>query len=226
MARFVRVARRSAMKARTQAINQLKALRITAPDELRERLRVLGMKDLVRMASRFRPAADLDDPLEASRFAMRSVARRFRVLSEEIAELDERLEKLVEEAAPALSSLKCVGPETASALLVAAGDNPERMRSEAAFANLCGAAPIPASSGKITRHRLNRGGDRQANLALYWIAIGRMSWDQRTKDYVAKRTAEGKSKKEIVRCLKRYVAREVFRALRDRPCPPHPCFGA
>lgn len=211
------------MKARTQALNQLKALRVTAPDELRDRLRVLGMKDLVRMTSRFRPAAELDgDPVEATRFAMRSVARRFRALSEEIAELDERLEMLVEQAAPALFALKCVGPETASALLVAAGDNSERMRSESAFANLCGAAPIPASSGKVTRHRLNRGGDRQANLALYWIAVGRMSWDQRTKDYVAKRTAEGKSKKEIIRCLKRYVAREVYRALKYGPCPPLP----
>ncbi|MDP9488266.1 MAG: IS110 family transposase [Actinomycetota bacterium] len=222
MIRALRVARRSAMKARTQAANQLKALRVTAPDGLRDRLRVLRLADLVRMASRFRPAEDLEDPTEATRFAMRSVARRHRALSEEIAELDRRLGKLVAEAAPSLVALKCVSTETASALLIAAGDNPERMRSEAAFASLCGAAPVPASSGKVRRHRLSRGGDRQAKWALYWIAVGRMAWDERTKEYVARRTSEGKSKKEIIRCLKRFVAREVYRVLVDRPSPVLP----
>lgn len=215
--RALRVARRSAMKARTQAVNQLKALRVTAPDELRDRLRVLTVAGTVRMASRFRPAEDLDDPAEATRFAMRSVARRHRALSDEIAELDERIGKLVAEAAPALVALWCVGTETASALLLAAGDNPERMKSEAAFAHLCGAAPVPASSGKVVRHRLNRGGNRDANWALWWIAVVRMRQDGRTREYVERRTAEGKSKKEIIRCLKRYVAREVYRALLDSP---------
>jgi len=124
------------------------------------------------------------------------------------------LERLTQEVAPELCALKGVGPDVAGALLVAAGDNPERLRSEASFAHLCGVAPLPASSGKTTgRHRLNRGGNRQANNALWRIVIGRLRWHEPTKAYVARRTSEGLSKKEIIRCLKRYVAREVFRAL-------------
>ncbi len=144
---------------------------------------------------------------------MRSVARRHRQLSEEIAELDKQLARLVAEAAPALGSLRGVGTDTAAALLIAAGDNPERLKSEAAFAQLCGVAPIQASSGRIRRHRLNRGGNRDANRALYVIALGRMSWDERTREYVAKRTAEGKSKRDVIRCLKRFIAREIYRIL-------------
>ena len=194
------VARRSAMKARTQALNQLKAQRVTAPDGLRDRLRALTLAGLVRMASRFRPAEDLDDPAEATKFVMRSVARRYRALSDEIAELDVRIGGLVAEAAPALVALPCVTTETASALLLAAGDNPGRMKSEAAFAHMCGSAPVSASSGKTLRHRLNRGGNRNANWASWWIAVGRTRSDERTQEYVRRRTAEGKSKKEIIRC--------------------------
>ena len=124
------------------------------------------------------------------------------------------LAQLVATAAPALLTVKGFGPETAGALLVAAGDNPDRLRSEGAFARLCGVAPLPASSGRTTRHRLNRGGDRDANRALYLLVLGRMGWDPRTRDYVARRTAEGLSKPEIIRCLKRYLAREVYRLLR------------
>jgi transposase len=116
-------------------------------------------------------------------------------------------------AAPALAAVKGVGTDTAATLLVTAGDNPDRLRSEAAFAHLCGVAPLPASSGKTTRHRLNRGGDRDANRALYLIATGRMAWDPRTRAYVARRTAEGRSKREIIRCLKRYITRELYRVL-------------
>ena len=120
-------------------------------------------------------------------------------------------------AAPALVAVKGVGTETAAVLLVAAGDNPERLRSEAAFAHLCGVAPIPASSGKTTRHRLNRGGNREANWALYLIAVGRMAWHGPTRAYVQRRTKEGKSKAEIIRCLKRHIARELYGILASRP---------
>ena len=135
------------------------------------------------------------------------MARRCERLSDEISELDEQLDRLVSEAAPELVAVDGVGTDTAASLLIAAGDNPERLRDEAAFAHLCGVAPIPASSGKTVRHRLNRHGNRDANRALYVIAVCRMSHDERTRTYVAKRTAEGKSKKEIIRCLKRYIAR-------------------
>jgi transposase len=147
----------------------------------------------------------------ATKFALRSVARRHQRLSEEISELDEQLDRLVTEAAPELVAVEGVGTDTAAALLIAAGDNPERLRDEAAFAHLCGAAPIPASSGKTVRHRLNRRGNRDANRALHVIAVCRMSRDERTRRYVAKHTAEGKTKKEIIRCLKRYIAREIYR---------------
>jgi transposase len=152
---------------------------------------------------------------------MRSLARRHRRLSEEIAELDEQIARLVSEAVPALTALRGVGIDTAASLLVAVGDNPERLKSEASFARLCGVAPVPASSGKTVRHRLSRGGNRDANRALHVLALGRMSWDQSTREYVARRTAEGKSKREILRCLKRYVAREIYRILTaPRSLPP------
>lgn len=211
--RALRVARRSAVKARTQAANQLHALVSTAPDELREGLRGLPTKHLAGKASRFRCAAKPGDPAAAARFALRSVARRHRALSEEISELDAQIEWLVREAAPELVALDGVGPDTAATLLIAAGDNPERLRSEASFAHLCGAAPVPASSGKVVRHRLNPGGNRDANRALHVVALNRMRRDPRTQQYVARRTSEGKSKKEAMRCLKRYIARETYRAI-------------
>jgi transposase len=149
----------------------------------------------------------------ATKFALRSVARRYQRLSEEISELDEQLDRLVAQAAPELLCVQGVSTDTAASLLIAAGDDPERIKNEAAFAHLCGVAPIPASSGKTVRHRLNRHGDRDANRALYVIALCRMSHHKRTRTYVARRTEEGKTKKEIIRCLKRYIAREVYRIL-------------
>jgi transposase len=217
MARVLRVARRSALKARTQAANQLRALLSTAPEGLRTELRGLSRDKLVTTAARFRPGDRPNDLGAATKLAMRCVARRHLRLSEEIAALDEQLDRLVAEAAPALVALRGVGTDTAASLLIAAGDNPERLKSEAAFAHLCGAAPVAASSGKTRRHRLNRGGNRDANRALYVIALGRMSWDERTRAYVARRTAEGKSKREIARCLKRFIAREVYRVLTSPP---------
>jgi transposase len=213
MIRVLRASRRSAMKARTQAANQLQGLRVTAPDELLDRLRGLSTKHLVSVAARFRLRDDPRDVPSATKFALRSVAHRYEALSAEISELDAHLDRLVAQAAPELISLPGIGTENAATLLIVAGDNPQRLGSEASFASLCGAAPIEASSGKVVRHRLNRGGNREANRALYMICLARMRRDLRTQEYVARRTAEGKSKREIIRCLKRYVAREVYRVL-------------
>jgi len=210
--RLLWTARRGAIKARTQAANQLHGLVVTAPDALRARLRDLTVAQLVQCAVRWRVGVTRG-PLEAARLAIRAVARRYQHLVREVRELDAELKPLVRSVAPDLLAAASVGYETATALLVAAGDNPERLRSEAAFANLCGVAPIPASSGKTVRHRLNRLGDRQANRALFLIVLGRMHRDARTRAYVARRTAQGLSKLEIIRCLKRYVAREVFQLL-------------
>jgi transposase len=213
MIRTLRVTRRSAVKARAQSVNQLKNLLITAPEKLKSELWGLSTAKLVAKVSGFRPGANPSDVQAATKFALRSVARRHQRLSEEISELNEQLDRLVAEAALELVALEGVGTDTAASLLIAAGDDPERLKNEAAFAHLCGAAPIPASSGKSVRHRLNRHGNRDANRALYVIALCRMSREERTRTYVAKRTAEGKTKKEIIRCLKRYIAREVYRIL-------------
>jgi transposase len=213
MVRALHVVRRSAVKARTQAANQLRALLVTAPEELKVELRGLSTAKLAATAARFRSGGPPKDLRAATKLAMRSVARRHRRFSEEIAELEEQIARLVSETVPALVSLRGVGTATAASLLVAVGDNPQRLRSEASFARLCGVAPVAASSGKTVRHRLNRGGRRNANRALHVLALGRMSWDERTREYVARRGAEGKSKREILRCLKRYVAREVYRIL-------------
>jgi transposase len=213
MIRTLRAARRSAIKARTQAANQLQGLRVTAPEQLRHRLRDLSTKELVSVAARFRLADGPSDVPTATRFALRSVARRYEALSEEIAELEAHLDRLVGQVAAELVALPGIGTDSAATLLIVAGDNPQRLGSEASFASLCGVAPIEASSGKVVRHRLNRGGNREANRALYMICLARMRRDPRTQEYLARRTAEGKSKREIIRCLKRYVAREAYRVL-------------
>ena len=214
MIRVLRVVRVTAMKARTQAINALRSLLVTAPPELRDQLRALSSVKLVRSAARFRLGAQ-DSPLAASKLALRLLACRYQALDEEIAELDAQLEQLTAQASPHLIESFGVGPEAAAALLIAAGDNPGRLHSEAAFSMLCGSSPVAASSGKTVRYRLNRGGNRQANAALYRIVLVRVRYHQPTKDYVNRRTSEGKSKPEIIRCLKRYVAREVYTALKQ-----------
>lgn len=211
--RVLRVARRSAVKARTQAMNQIRSLLVSAPAVLREQVAGLNRATLIRTLARLRPGDDLSTPLAATRAALRRLARRHQVMDEEIAELDAGIHPLVKQAAPQLLELFGVGPETAGQLLTSAGDNPERMRSEAAFAHLAAVAPIPASSGRTHRHRINRGGDRAANNALHTIVLVRMRHDERTRTYVERRTKEGLSKKDILRCLKRFVAREVYRAL-------------
>jgi transposase len=212
--RSLRVARRSAITQRADTQRRMKALVVTAPEPVRAQLRGLGDRALIEACARMRPGrGQAGDPGVAAKIALRSLARRHKMLSAEIAELDDLLDPLVAELNPALLALKGVGTEVAGQLLVTAGQNTERLTGDGAFAMLCGAAPIPASSGKTTRHRLNRGGDRHANSALWRIVITRMGTDQRTRDYVARRTTEGLSKPEIIRCLKRYVAREVFAAL-------------
>jgi transposase len=220
--RILRVTRRSAVKARTQTINQLKALLLTAPSELREDLRHLRTPALIVACSALQPAAALHDPAHASLLALRRLAERYQHLTTEITAADRELHQLVTAAAPELLALVGVGVEVAGQLLTTAGDNPERMRSEAAFAHLCGVAPIPASSGKTNRHRLNRGGDRGANNALYTVVLSRMRSDQRTRDYLDRRTTEGLTKPEIIRCLKRYLVREIYQIMvtAGRPCRP------
>jgi transposase len=212
MVRGLRVARATAMKARTQAANALRALLVTAPVELREQLRDLDPSKLAATAARLRPGA-IVTPTAATKLALRTVAERQLALTAELTTLDAELDRLTARAAPALRELCGVGAEVAGALLVTAGDDPARLRSDAAFSMLCGASPIEASSGKTARHRLNRGGDRQANTALYRIVVVRLRWHEPTRKYMARRTTQGLSKKEIIRCLKRYVAREVFAAL-------------
>jgi transposase len=211
--RALMVAKRSARNERTQAINQARALIVTGPDELRARFARHSAAALAEAIAGLRPrpgdAADY-----AVRVALRELGRRVEFLDAQLERLDELIVPLVTARAPGLLSLYGVGPDTAALLLVAAGDHPERLRSEAAWAHLCGTAPIPASSGKVTRSRLNRGGNREANHALWRIVITRMSWHPETRAYVERRTKEGLSKKEIIRCLKRYVAREVYHHLR------------
>ena len=211
--RMLRVARCGAVKARTQAGNQLRDLILTAPEQVRQQLTRLPRQRQVEAAARFRPR-DLAGPCEGAKAALASVARRHQELTGEITRLDAALEGLTRHAAPPrLLALHGIATQVASTLVVTAGDNPRRVRREASFAALCGSSPVDASSGKQLRHRLNRGGDRQANAALWRIVATRMAHDQRTQAYVARRTAEGKTKKEIIRCLKRYVAREVYKAL-------------
>jgi transposase len=202
---------------RTRAINQFKALIVTAPDGLRHRLRDgLSLTTQLGRARRF--CDNHPVPVERqTRFAMRELARRIAFLDEQNRRLETRIADLVADHAPALLGLFGVGPHAAAQLLAAAGDNPHRLRSEAAFAKLCGVCPLPASSGKTTRHRLNRGGDRRANNALFTIVLVRMRHDPATRAYVERRTTEGKTRKEIMRCLKRFVAREVYNAITNPP---------
>ncbi len=211
--RVLRVAFTSARRARTQVALQVRDLIVTAPDELRAVLGPLSTAERIARCARFRLGADPAEPLAATRLALRTLARRYEVLSEEMSELEQMLDELTAKANPALRGVKGVGVDVAAILLTAAGENPDRLRNEAAFAALCGVSPVEASSGKVVRHRLNRSGNRQANHALWRIVMVRLTCDETTKTYAARRRAEGKSDRDVVRCLKRYVAREVFRHL-------------
>lgn len=207
--REVSVVRRSAVKAKTQAINQLRALLISAPQEVRERLWKSKPGDCAKQCARLRSLGNTP-VLATLTITLRLLGKRWLALAEEISELDKTLEDLTQEHAAKLRGQFGIGPQTAAVLLSVAGDNPERLRNEASLAALCGVSPLQASSGKTVRHRLNRGGDRAANNALWTIAMVRMRSDPRTRAYVARRIQEGLSSKEIQRCLKRYIVREIY----------------
>ena len=227
MIRHLKVARDTAVKARTQAMLALKSLIVEAPAALREQLEALkGKRALLRHLAALRPAAPTTT-VASAKTSLRALARRWLVLDDEIKSHDAHLEHLVRRRAPAMVEAHGIGVGTAAEMLVLVGDNPERIHSEAALAKLCGVCPVPASSGKTNRHRLNRGGNRQANAALHRVVVVRMRAHGPTIDYVRRRTAEGKSKAEIIRCLERFVAREVFGHLCSTPraasgCPEAP----
>jgi transposase len=211
--RVLSVARRSASAERIVTLNQLRHLCFTADEPIRRRFEALSVARLTATASTLRPRR-IDTVRCSTLLAIRTLARRVSYLDDELVELNAAMRPLVDHTAPGLLALHGVGYDVAAKLLMAAGDNPGRLTSEAAFAHPCGVAPLEASSGKTRRHRLNRGGNRQANSTLDCIVITRMRSHQPTKDYVARRRVEGKSTGEIVRILKRYVAREVFKQLR------------
>lgn len=210
MIRLLKIARDTAVKSRTQAMVTLKNVIVSAPAALREQLDgIIGKMALIRHLAALRPGA-LTSTTASAKTALRSIAQRWLALDAEIKAHDRHLNTLTSACAPDLMDAHGISTGTVAEMLILVGDNPERIRSEAAFAKLCGVCPIPASSGKTTRHRLNRGGNRQANAALYRVAIVRMRSHQPTLDYVRKRTADGKAKREIIRCLKRFIAREIF----------------
>ncbi|PXF30128.1 transposase [Pokkaliibacter plantistimulans] len=207
--RIACIARRSAVKAKTQAINQLRALLVSAPADIRARLWRSKPEACVAICARLRTLGDTPR-LQVLAATLRSLAQRWRALADEVDEHDKTLDALTKQHAKRLRNQFGVGPQTAAVLLSVAGDNPERLKSEAALAALCGASPLPASSGNTIRHRLNRGGSRTANNALWTIAMVRMRSEPRTRAHVERRMGEGLSTKEIHRCLKRYIARELY----------------
>ena len=210
MMRQLKIARDTAVKARTTAMVTLKQIIVNAPPLLREPLQALTSRALVTRCARLRPGP-LDTPVASGKHALRSLARRWLALADEVAMHDRHLARLTAETSPTLREGFAVGANTAAAMLIIFGDNPDRIRSEAAFAKLCGACPIPASSGMTTgRHRLYRGGHRHANAALHRAVVVRMRHHQPTVDYVARRTTDGRTKREIIRCLKRFLAREIY----------------
>jgi transposase len=225
--RVLRVTRTGAVKTRTAALNQLKDLITTAPEELRTQLRGQPLSQAAKTCTRLRPdTTRLNDPVQATKTALQTIGTRVGALTDEITTADKRLKALLIQAAPRTMGMLGVSTEHAGQLLVTAGQNPTRLHSEASFAALCGACPIPASSGKTNRHRLNRGGDRAANRTLHMIAVVRMRWYPTTRAYVERRTAQGMSKKDIIRCLKRYIARAAHTAIQHdlanlaKPTPP------
>lgn len=217
--RVLRVASRSTRRQMSRIEGQVAQLLVNSPERLRIRLQPLTTAERMKAAANLRPGADPAQVAAATRTALRTLARQWLMLRTDHGRLRKQLADLTARANPALLELPGVGPDTAAALLIAAGDNPDRLRSSAAFAALCGASPIQASSGKTRAHRLNRGGDRQANAALHRIVLVRMSHHHpATMDYLARRTAQGHSTRDTIRCLKRYVAREVYQRLLD-PAP-------
>jgi transposase len=213
--RQLRVARDGAVKARSAALNALTGLVVTAPEDLRHELAARKTaRGRATLCARFRPdQARLREPVNAAKAALKSLARRVIDLDAEIASLDRQLKQLVGIAAPATTARVAVSTGHAATLLVTAGQNIERLRSDASFAALCAGSPIPVSTGRSDRHRLNSGGVRDANRALHMTAVCRLRYCERTRAYAERRTTEGKTKTEIIRCLKRYIAREIYHAL-------------
>lgn len=212
--RVLLVARRSARSQRIQTLNQIRHLVFCAPEPIRARYKDRYKTGLITEAAAMRPRRGSDPVVFTTNVVIRNLARRIQDLTGEMANIDRALTELVHATAPALLEMYGTGPDTAATLLVTAGDNPQRLKSEGSWAKLCGVAPLPATSGKrVNRHRLNRAGDRQANAALYRIVLTRMSRDPETRRYVTRRRAEGKGTPEIMRCLKTYVARQVFKHL-------------
>jgi transposase len=209
MIRQIKIARDTARKGRTSAIICLKQIVVNSPAELREPLDAMGDKQLLQRCSLYRPG-DVTDTTASAKHTLRALAKRWFDLDDEIADHDRLLDTLTAQASPTLREGYGIGADTAAEMLIVFGDNPDRIKSEAAFAKLCGTCPIPASTGMTNKHRLYRGGHRQANAAIYRTVIVRMRFHQPTIDYVARRTAEGLSKKDIIRCLKRFVAREIY----------------
>lgn len=213
--RQLKIARDSAVKSRTIALQNIRDLLVTGPADLRESVTGLSLKAKAKHFATCRPdPARLNEPAHACKAALKALGRRVVFLNEEIRDADKAMDALTKQAAPTLLSLSRIGTQHAAQLLITAGTTPNRIRSEAAFARLCGVAPVPISSGKTSRVRLHRGGDRQANKTLYMIIINRLGCHQPTKDYSARRTTDGLSKKDVIRCLKRYLVREVFKAIK------------
>lgn len=212
--RALRIVRRGAVKARTAALNELTNLITTAPTTLREALRGKRGPALLTACSALAPdLTQLANPTHGTMLALQTMADRITSLNRQISHLDKHLDRLVTATAPTLVGLLGVGTDVAGQLLVTAGDNPERLHSEASFAKLCGVAPLPASSGRTDRHRLNKGGERQANRALHIVAVVRLRYCSRTQAYMQRRTQQGLTKRDILRCLKRYILREAHTAI-------------
>jgi transposase len=214
----LKLAKDSAVKARTQTINQLKAVLVAADPALREALSGLTNTMLIRRCAQL-AATTPADVTSAAIYTLRLLARRILELTAEIHDLIHHITATITRHCPRLLTRRGVGPDNAAALLITAGDNPHRLHSEASFAARCGVNPLEASSGKTSRRRLNRGGDRQANCALYRIALCRLRGDARTRDYLARRITEGKTRREAIRCLKRYIAREIYQIITSPPAP-------
>jgi len=215
MLRVLRVARTTAVRARAKAYTALQDLVVTAPAALREQLAGLCKDRLFHACEQLPEPETLTSPTDAVTVAIKSLAARCRQLDANAAGLERHIDAITAVAAPKLRAVYGVGPDTAGTLLTAIGDNPDRICSDAAFVKLCGVCPLEASSGKTIRHRLNRGGNRDANRALHVILVVRMRRHEPTRDYIARRLAEGKTKNEIMRCVKRYIAREIYHALRE-----------
>ena len=230
--RMLKMVRDSAVHARTKAINQLKAILVTAKPDLRESLSGLGAKTLIRRCSTLEepPAANASGATPASHadsaavvatvYSLRVLPTRILGLTREADDAEKQMTTLLSQHAPALIARTGIGPDSATALLLVAGDNPDRIHTEASFAALCGVSPVEASSGNTQRRRLNRGGDRRANAALYRIVLSRLRWDTRTQEYMTRRVAQGRTRREVIRCLKRYIAREAFTLITAPHVPP------